>query len=213
MSGFLDVRIDRSFTTEMEKLRVLGWSGEQFVAAKDHFDERSHHVVAIVNGAMVGMIRMTEAEPSVLQEWSEGMATLPHGPGVLELTRGVVHPGHRGLGLYRLMMLVSMLRGAESKFELVTAAVEPDFFGRKFLAELGFMDKSAPIPFHDLPREVTPAVCILAEITTQNIARWIAMLSDHVRLLETLQWRVELPNGIFCVGSSGATSFDTEYAS
>ena len=52
-------------------------------------------------------VRLTDSEKaSPLHQWAHGKSPLPHGKGVVELTRGVVYPSKRNLGIYKWMMLL-----------------------------------------------------------------------------------------------------------
>jgi hypothetical protein len=62
-------------------------------SSRDQFDSDSIFVVAEIEGINVGSIRTSDSEKiSPLRSWIKGKLTMPHGKGVVELTRGVVDP-------------------------------------------------------------------------------------------------------------------------
>ena len=168
----LIVRLERRLTSELEVLRRNGWDACSALSARDEFDDESVHVVVSEQDRAVGMIRVTLSDRSVLDTWSNGRAPLPQGADVAELTRGVVVEPMRRLGIYRLAMLetVLCLRGLGAR--AATAAIEPDFPGRRFLRELGFLAVGAPVVFDDLPRSRTLAQPIALAIDAGSAGRW-----------------------------------------
>jgi hypothetical protein len=69
-------------------------------------------------------------------------------------------------------MLESMLRLRALGVTTATAAVEPDFCGRHFLARVGFLPVGTPVVFDDHPRQGTVAQCIQARIALAQEERW-----------------------------------------
>jgi hypothetical protein len=137
------------------------------------------------------MVRLTPGNTSVLQHWSDGRASLPATGEVIELTRGVVAPGYRGLGLYSFLMLEAMLRASQLGARAATAAVEPDFFGRRILRELGFTDVGEPLIFRDTPRDATVAQGIRVDVSPRRIAAWRVMWTQQMATLERRGWRAD----------------------
>jgi len=174
MATELTVRWARRFTPDMEALRRAEWLGGREGETHDEFDAVSHHLSISLAGALVAVVRTTVPPPSVLESWSAGQAPLPHGPGVAEVTRGVVAAATRGLGLYSLAMLETVLRLRPLGATVATAAVEPDFVGRRFLEGLGFEAAGAPIPFDDRPRRGTIVQCLRLAIDAEGERAWNA---------------------------------------
>jgi hypothetical protein len=168
----LTVRLEHEFTDEMAALRRSGWSEGVAGAVGDAYDRDSHHLAVRVEGRAIALVRITPGPGSALSDWSHGRAPLPQGPAVAELTRGVVAPAWRRVGLYRLAMLESMLRLRALGVTTATAAVEPDFCGRHFLARVGFLPVGAPVVFDDHPRQGTVAQCIQARIALAEEEGW-----------------------------------------
>jgi len=191
MQTELSVRWGRGFTSSMEKVRRDGWFAGQVGASVDEFDALSYHAVVAVAGAPVGLVRTTLGPPSVLQVWSGGRCSLPHGAGVAELTRGVVVPTVRRLGIYRLAMLESILRLRALGATVATGAVAPDFVGRRFLAGLGFVEVGEPITFDDRPRRGTIAQCLELQLSPAREAAWSAMRGALLLHLDACGYRVE----------------------
>ena len=160
------IRVLKNCTTSIVELREVAY--ELGSSGADSFDSSSSFVVGEIEGRVVGSIRLTDSEiASPLRQWSGGKAALPHGKGVLELTRGTVHPGKRNLGIYKWMMLRAVREAAQCGFSKAVAAVEEGYYLKDYLYELGFRDVGKVIPFDDAPREGTlcqPMVCDLQEM-------------------------------------------------
>lgn len=191
MVGVVTTRWGRPFTPAMDGLRRAEWLGGRAGEAGDEFDALSYHLSVAIEGTLVGLIRTTPASPSVLQAWSEGRAPLPHGPTVAEITRGVVAASARGLGIYSLGMLETVLRLSALHMTCATAAVEPDFVGRRFLSGLGFRPVGAPVPFDDRPRRGTVAQCLVLTVDAGNEAAWLAQRRALLRRLDERGYRVD----------------------
>jgi hypothetical protein len=65
----------------------------------------------------------------------------------------------------------------------MTAAIEPEFPGRVFLAELGFLNIGAPLLFDDRPRLGTHAQCIRLDVTPDKQTKWLALWECHTTQL------------------------------
>ena len=137
---------------------------------------------------------LSAAGQGVGREWQIGIAaggdnaalraSLPNGPDVAELTRAVVAGPVRRQGIYRLAMLETVLSLRALGARLATAAIEPDFPGRRFLLELGFLAVGAPVMFDDLPRSRTLAQPIALKLDARGERRCEAMRrAQHHRLL------------------------------
>jgi hypothetical protein len=180
----LTVRLTSQFTMDLDVLRRDSWETCPAGSARDEFDDQSLRVIVSDGDYPVGMMRITLGDPSVLGTWSRGRASLPHGPDVAELTRAVVAGPVRRLGIYRLAMLETVLSLRALGARLATAAIEPDFPGRRFLLELGFLAVGAPVMFDDLPRSRTLAQPIALTLDARGELQWEAMRrAQHHRLL------------------------------
>jgi hypothetical protein len=109
----------------------------------------------------------------------------------MELTRSVVRQEMRGLGLYRLLMLESVLRLPGLNATIATGAIEPDFFGRRFLQTLGFADVGEPLLFYDAPRAATRAQCISVAVTANKLREWRASWNEQRDALAARGWRLD----------------------
>lgn len=191
MQRNLTVRWGRGFTPAMDGLRRDGWFAGRVGAATDEFDALSYHLVVAIEGAVVGLVRTTLGPRSVLDAWSEGRSPLPRGATVAELTRGVVSPSVRRLGIYRLGMLESILRLRGLGATMATGAVELNFVGRRFLATLGFVEVGAPVLFDDHPRQGTIAQCLMLPLEGSREAAWSAMRRTLIDQLTEFGYRVD----------------------
>jgi hypothetical protein len=191
MAQALTTRWGRRFTAAMEGLRRAEWLGGRKGETRDEFDARSYHLSVTIEGTLVGLVRTTSGPPSVLQAWSDGRAPLPHGPTVAEVTRGVVAASARGVGIYSLAMLETMLRLRAMGMTAATAAVDPDFVGRRFLTGLGFVAVGSPIPFDDRPRRGTIVQCLMLSLDGGREASWSAQRGRVLRQLGERGYRVD----------------------
>lgn len=189
--SLLEVRLVRGYTDAMDELRRGGWASCPATCAQDEFDQDSHHAVVSLHDRPVGMVRITMSDRSVLARWSHGRVPLPYGPRVAELTRGVVAAGLRRLGIYRLAMLETVLRLPTIGATIATAAVEPEFPGRRFLAELGFRDIGSPVVFDDVPRDGTLAQGIVLALDARREAGWVEMWRLQVASLVAAGYEVD----------------------
>lgn len=191
MARVMATRWQRRFTAAMDELRRAEWLGGQAGEASDEFDPISYHLSVSIDRILVGLVRTTRAAPSVLQAWSDGRSPLPHGPTVAEITRGVVAASARGLGVYSLAMLETVLRLRALGVTSAAAAVEPEFVGRRFLSGLGFVAVGAPIPFDDRPRRGTIVQCLVLTVEPGSEARWSTQRAMLLRRLDELGYRVD----------------------
>ena len=135
-------------------------------SGSDEFDSTSFFVVAEIEGRVIGSIRLTPtSKSSPLRKWVRGKNPFPEAPGVVELTRGVVHPSKQHLGIYKRMMLRSVQESARAGFSRAVAAVELDFPLKNFLHEIGFKNIGKAVPFDDTPREGTLSQPMMCELT------------------------------------------------
>ena len=179
----LTVRWGSRFTAAMDGLRRAEWLAGKPGESTDEFDALSYHLFVAIADVPVGLVRTTVTPPSVLRAWSGGRAPLPCGPGVAELTRGVVAGSVRQLGIYSLAMLEALLRLRALGVTFAAGAVEPDFVGRHFLAGLGFTKVGVPLRFDDRPRRGTIAQCLLLPVDEGSEATWLATRGELVRRL------------------------------
>jgi Acetyltransferase (GNAT) family len=131
----------------------------------DEFDSSSFFVTAEIEGRAVGSIRLTDSDKaSPLHHWAQGKSPLPRGKGVVELTRGVVYPSKRNLGIYKWMMLRAVREALESGFSKATAAVEQGYCLKGYLHQLGFKDVGKVISYNDAPREGTLSQSMVCDL-------------------------------------------------
>jgi DNA-binding transcriptional regulator YiaG len=171
----IKIRMLRTCTPPIIEVREAAY--EWGSSGVDPFDSCSFYVVGEIEGRIVGSIRLTDSgKASPLRAWARGSLSLPQGKGVVELTRGAVHPGKRNLGIYKSMMLRAVREAARSGFLRAVAAVEAqdDYFlksVKNYLHQIGFENVGKVVPFDDTPCKGTllqPMVCNLQEMD----ARW-----------------------------------------
>lgn len=186
---------EQQLDESMELLRATVL-GHQPGTTRDEFDARSSHLVVYAGSTPVGMVRTTTAAPSLLAQWANGRWALPVGHDVVELTRGVVASDWRRHGIYRLLMLAVMAYLDPSAVRTATAAIEPDFVGRRFLAGLGFEVRGRAQLIDDAPRTLTYVVPIIATVDAARVARWRAMFDTYLARLAEGDFMVVLPEAL-----------------
>jgi len=170
------IRVMKNCTEPIVEVREVAY--ELGSSGADEFDSRSFFVVAEIEGKVVGSIRLTDSEKtSPLHQWAQGKSPLPHGKGVVELTRGVVYPSKRNLGIYKWMMLRAVREALENGFSKATAAVEQDYYLKGFLQQLGFKDVGKVISYNDAPREGTLSQSMVCDLR-ESRSRWDDVESD-----------------------------------
>jgi predicted GNAT family N-acyltransferase len=169
----IKIRVIRSCTAPIIEVRDVAY--ELGSSGADNFDSQSFFVTAEIEGKVVGSIRLTDSEKaSPLRQWAQGKSPLPHGKGVVELTRGVVYPSKRNLGIYKWMMLRAVREAAEIGFLKATAAVEQDYYLKDFLRQLGFKEIGKVLPYDDEPRKDTLCQSMVCDLR-ENQARWSSL--------------------------------------
>jgi hypothetical protein len=191
MARELTVRWAPAFTMAIDALRRTEWLGGDHGDSHDEFDPISWHLTLSIEGELVAAVRTTVGPPSALQSWSEGRAPVPHGAGVAEITRGVVASSVRGLGLYSLTMLETVLRVRALGATSATAAIEPHFVGRRFLTGLGFVPKGDPVVFDDRPRRGTLVQCLALVVEPGAEGAWKASRETLVQRLTERGYHVD----------------------
>ena len=191
MATQLSVRWARQFTMAIDALRRTAWLGGEHGDSHDEFDPIGWHLTLAIEGALVAAVRTTIGPPSALQAWSAGRAPVPHGAGVAEITRGVVASSVRGLGLYSLAMLETVLRVRALGATSATAAIEPHFVGRRFLTGLGFVAKGDPVVFDDRPRRGTLVQCLVLMVEPGAERAWKASREALVQRLAERGYHVD----------------------
>jgi predicted GNAT family N-acyltransferase len=181
-SSPIRISVSDRCTDSILEVRNVGY--ELGTTKDDEFDRFSFFVTAESEGKVVGTIRLTDSTiKSPLSVWGHKKSNLPHGEGIVELTRGVVHPNIRKLGIYSWMMLRTMREAVQRDFKKAVAAVEQDYFLMNILHELGFEDVGTAIPFDDSPRQATlsqPMVCDLRK-STENLDKVAKVLAERMK--------------------------------
>ena len=157
----------------------------------DWLEIDSFHLVVRQSGRPCSLVRITRGPTSPLLAWSGGRAPLPSNPSVAELTRAVVTPSLRRLGIYQLSMLETILRLGTLKALIATAAIEPEFSGRSFLVQLGFFDVGTPMLFDDRPRRETLGQCIRLNLVPDKKVQRLALRERLLAQLLDRGYRVD----------------------
>jgi hypothetical protein len=164
------IRVEKNLRAEILEVRDRAY--DFGTSGSDDFDTESFYVVAEIEGRVVGAIRLTDSQKaSPLQHWAQDHSPLPRGEGIVELTRGVVDPGKRNLGIYKWMMVRAMRHALGAGFCVATAAVEEGYYLKEFLHELGFEDTGKLVKYNDAPRAGTLSQSMVCELA-RNQKRW-----------------------------------------
>lgn len=187
----LTVSEEHRFTAEMEQLRREGNPPQPpRLDAADEFEGRSLHLCYRVNGALAAMTRMTAGPKSMFETWTAGAAEIPIGPTILDLNRVVVAVRFRGLGLFRLVMIDSLLRSVEKGFVSVVGATKP---GREIvpaMLEMGFEAAGPEVMLTDPVNGRFPIQPYVVWDVIRHERRWREMFSQQRKRLEEAEHRV-----------------------
>jgi GNAT superfamily N-acetyltransferase len=166
----VNVKIAEEFDDKINVMRSSAYSiGE---SSADEFDDKSSFVVAEYEGQVVGSVRLTDSKrASPLKKWGGDKYPLPSGKGIVELTRGTVHPDHRGLQIYKWMMLRALREASKKGFDKATAAIEVEFRQKGFLYSLGFKPVGDVMTYDDLPRKGTKAQSLICDLK-ESAGQW-----------------------------------------
>ena len=154
----IQIKEVQEFTDEMEAFRRSAFHDPTMtISSADEFDSYSTHIIALVDGVLAGMVRLTSEPPSVLQKWSSGKALAPAGQGVAFASRAVVAGNYRGLGIYKVLMFECMAWCRRHQIKYVLGTIALDFPLRPFLNGIGFYDSGEPCVISNYP--VPPSLC------------------------------------------------------
>ncbi len=170
----VNIKIVSEFNESIDDVRSAAFAING--SSKDEFDPKSSFVVAECDEETVGSIRLTESsEASPLAQWAGDKCPLPtRQKGVVELTRGGVHPDKRGLQIYKWMMLLAMREAMKRKFSTVIAAIETEFPLQTFLFGLGFKPEGEVMTYDDLPRKGTQAQSLVCHLK-ESAGKWLTI--------------------------------------
>lgn len=151
------------FTPEIDQLRQICFpSIVPVVTAKDEFDERSQHIIVQIQGKVAAYGRLTPGPNAVFEKWMRGKATIPTGTNTIDLSRCLVSPDYRGLGLLDLVFLAGLNVANEQGYHYVVGSVIPHEKVGPKLYRLGFVNAGKPL-YEDEPNEpnilVQPLMC------------------------------------------------------
>jgi hypothetical protein len=169
--------LEMALTASMRDLRVGSYDGHH--CDRDPFDAYSCHLTAWYQRQPVGMVRLTRGPRFALVAWSKG-TFIPPADADLEMTRGVVHQDYRRIGLYKLLMIQSLLCSSRMQLHRAIAAVEPDFPGKPFLHSLGFIDHGSPLRFDNFFAQ--PIECRIDPVREQL---WLKMFWEQSASMST----------------------------
>jgi GNAT superfamily N-acetyltransferase len=155
------IQVEAEINPKMAALRQMSY--DDYICGPDRFDGFSSHITAWCDSEPVGMVRLTQGPPFALTEWSGGAFQAPPGRGVIEMTRGVVHPEFRRAGIYKAVMLDALFFAHFSGLGVAIAAIQPDFVGRRFLESVGFSAFGKPCKF-DSHFWAQPIRCDLSDV-------------------------------------------------
>lgn len=150
----------------------------------DPFDDGSVHILARVDGEPVCMARVSPWPVCPMGSWlklAESPNPFPTGAGSVELTGTVVSPDYRNRGLYRLLMLATLLYCRTAGYSSASAAVEPDFPACAFLEQAGFQTQPEPLLFVSQIGDRLTALPYWLDIAAPLPARWRALLEEQCR--------------------------------
>jgi hypothetical protein len=188
----LTVSEEHRFTAEMEALRREGNPPQPPRSdAADEFEGRSVHVCYRVDSTLAAMTRLTAGPKAMFEMWTAGAAEIPTGPDVVDLNRVVVAVRFRGLGLFRLVMVDSLLRSVQRGFVSVVGATKP---GREIvpaMLEMGFQAAGPEVMVTDPVNGRFPIQTYVVWEVSQHEGRWREMFSEQRKRLGEVGYRVD----------------------
>lgn len=146
----IQARILTAFSKQIEQLRVES-APKGDLDSQDHIDKEGKCSYLILENDLkiIGSIRISSSTSSILKHWSNNKFPFPYATNIAELTKGVVSHEYRLKGLYKLMLLETLLRLPELGYSMATAAIRPSLSHRSFLEMLGFKEYQKTILFGD----------------------------------------------------------------
>ena len=188
----LTVSEDRVLTAEMESLRREGNPPPPPRSdAADEFEGRSVHVCYRVDDGLAAMTRLTAGPKAMFETWTAGAAEIPTGSEVVDLNRVVVAVRFRGLGLFRLVMVDSLLRSVEKGFVSVVGATKP---GREIvpaMVEMGFEAAGPEVMVGDPVNGRFLIQPYVVWDVSRHEGRWREMFSQQRKRLGEVGYRVD----------------------
>lgn len=175
----ISINLESHFTLELAQLRNAGFTAEQSLL-EDPFDKHSQFIVLRERQKAIGAVRIGSSQHSALQYWSKQQFPLEASPTTAELTRGVVAKAYQGHGLFRLLILKTLLSLPSLGFQQANAAAEP--YMLRFYQEFGFepIGKLQPFSIRGWTPMVQP---IQITLTEELIANLSAKYQQHVKHL------------------------------
>jgi hypothetical protein len=163
----------------MEQLRREGFPPQSSVQFTfDEFDGRSSHVCHWSGEMLIGMIRLTPGPDSMFERWTARKAVIPVGADVVDLNRVVVATQYRRMGVFKLIMLDSLLRAATGGFNAVVGATKPRREILPSMYQMGFESTGPVVLLRDPtsgPFEIQP--CAVFEVGSR-VALWREMYNE-----------------------------------
>ena len=180
------LRLDHRHTVSdrMERLRRRCFLGDGATTSSvDDLDERSSHVVVWLGDDPVAQIRITLDAPFAVVKWSGGVAQVPSGPHVAELTRANVAPEFRGVGLSRLVFRDALLRVAAAGKRVVVGAEEPELLASPMYRRLGYEPVGSEVIFQEPIGVTLPVQPLVIMDVPARVGGWIAEQTAEVSKL------------------------------
>lgn len=142
----------KTFTPEMERLRRMDY--DKNTSDKiwtDEFDARSIHILATCKNELIGIIRLTINQPSVLQTWANGKAPIQNGQDIADLTRAIVAKRWRNRNIFKLLMTEAIIKAKILGLTKVFSAIKTCAAHQKTFYDLGFENIGETVVFTHPP--------------------------------------------------------------
>ncbi len=109
----------------------------QNFTTRDEFDNSSHQLVAYNNNKLIGKVRMTCKQPSLLSKWLTKQETFPCKTQIANLTRGMIDKKWQRKSLYSLLMIELAIICYQKNYDYAITAIDK---GKTegFLCDLGY---------------------------------------------------------------------------
>ncbi|HEY9843716.1 MAG: GNAT family N-acetyltransferase [Candidatus Sericytochromatia bacterium] len=167
--------LEQEVSYEMGMLLAKDFSVTPDEPFHDEFELGSEYILAQIDSEPVGILRLSPWPVSPMTYWLA--TTKSPNPfileaGSIEVTGTVVGPEYRQRGLYRLIMLSTLLHCKARGAKVVCLAVEPGFPLMGFLHEIGFVTLGEPLTFGSGTIHRLDAVPLQIDLSTADPELW-----------------------------------------
>lgn len=188
----ISVQIQDQFTPEIDQIRQLCFPAKKLAnRAKDLFDDKSKHIVVMLDHDIAAYGRLTPGPNAVFEDWTHGQANIPVGEQVIDLGRCLVSPQYRGQGLLELVVIAALIYAKEAHFKFMVGIVNPAEAVGTIALKYGFVNSGGLVPIYaggmdELNILCQPMVCDLEK--SHNL--WHDRIEQQLAFLASKGYRL-----------------------